>query len=191
MVFGGPRVVPTRSSAPRASWSAAGSKAPRCFRTRHPVRKFNGPPPSESGVAAAHCHRSPKSSRAEPRLGVGQPALRRRDLTSGVRSPPSPGPRVVPTRSGWHSPRRWRDSKVGRSNFQLPPSAFSRTASCLNSQRVAWLGKSRTSRYAFSLPAPFRVVRVFRGSISPIHPSSFRLSPGPRVVPTRSAPPNK
>jgi hypothetical protein len=48
---------------PHASWTAAGSAAPRRFGTRGTLPHFPNHRPPESGVAAALCHRSPNSCR--------------------------------------------------------------------------------------------------------------------------------
>ena len=68
----------TRSAPPKPSWSAAGSAAPRRFRSHTPLENPISPGRKQSGVAAALGHRSPKSLRAEPRLG-----------TETIRAPPS------------------------------------------------------------------------------------------------------
>ena len=54
------RVAREHSEFAPASWSAAGSEAPRRFGTRRANRQFNRHLPPESAVAALLCRRSPR-----------------------------------------------------------------------------------------------------------------------------------
>jgi hypothetical protein len=46
-------------------WTAAGSEAPRRFRTHGPLGLFSARRSRKSGVAAALCHRSPRHIRRD------------------------------------------------------------------------------------------------------------------------------